>query len=106
LLTQVRLKCDFYLFFRLVLRLTYGMKPHNYALAPVPKVHHRANRLLAALELDDFAALKPHLHEVSLGQDQVLYEAGDPLRHAYFPHNTVVSLVAVLKDGRSAEMAV
>ena len=36
----------------------------------------------------------------------MLYEAGDPLRHATFPHDTVVSLVAVLKDGRSAEMAV
>ncbi len=82
------------------------MKPHNHALAPVLKVNHRANRLLAALETDDFAALEPHLHAVSLRQDQVLYEAGDPLRHAYFPHDTVVSLVAVLKDGRSAEMAV
>jgi CRP-like cAMP-binding protein len=82
------------------------MRPHNYAVAPAPKINHRANRLLAALEPDDFAALEPHLHGVWLQQDQVLYEAGDPLRHAYFPHNTVVSLVAVLKDGRSAEMAV
>ncbi|MBM6584433.1 Crp/Fnr family transcriptional regulator [Microvirga sp. BT689] len=82
------------------------MKPHNHHAAPVPKVNHRSNRLLAALEPDDFAALEPHLHEVNLQQDQVLYEAGDPLRHAYFPHDTVVSLVAVLKDGRSAEMAV
>jgi CRP-like cAMP-binding protein len=82
------------------------MKPHNHALAPVLKVNNRANRLLAALETDDFAALEPHLQGVSLRQDQVLYEAGDPLRYAYFPHDTVVSLVAVLKDGRSAEMAV
>jgi CRP-like cAMP-binding protein len=58
------------------------------------------------LDLDDFAALEPHLYGISLQQDQVLYEAGDPLRHAYFPHDTIVSLVAVLKDGRSAEMAV
>jgi CRP-like cAMP-binding protein len=50
--------------------------------------------------------LEPHLHGVNLQQDQVLYEVGDPLRHAYFPHDTVVSLVAVLKDGRLAEMAV
>ncbi|ANY85233.1 Crp/Fnr family transcriptional regulator (plasmid) [Microvirga ossetica] len=82
------------------------MKPDIYALAPAPKVDHRTNRLLAALDSDDFAALEPHLHGVSLQQDQVLYEAGDPLRHAFFPHDTVVSLVAVLKDGRSAEMAV
>jgi CRP-like cAMP-binding protein len=82
------------------------MKPHISAGAPVPSVNHRANRLLAALEPDDFAALEPHLFGVSLRQDQVLYEAGDPLRHATFPHDAVVSLVAVLKDGRSAEMAV
>jgi CRP-like cAMP-binding protein len=82
------------------------MKPHDYTAAPTPKVDHRANRLLAALVSDDFAALEPHLHGVCLQQDQVLYEVGDPLRHAYFPHDTVVSLVAVLKDGRSAEMAI
>ena len=82
------------------------MKPHVYATIPAPRINHRANRLLAALEPDDFAALEPHLHGISLRQDQVLYETGDPLRHATFPHDTVVSLVAVLKDGRSAEMAV
>jgi len=82
------------------------MKPHTSAVAPLSSVNHRMNRLLAALEPDDFAALEPHLHGVSLQQDQVLYEAGDPLRHAYFPHDMVVSLVAVLTDGRSAEMAV
>lgn len=82
------------------------MKSHVYAVAPTPKFNHRANRLLAALEPDDFAAIEPHLHGVILRQDQVLYEAGDPLRHATFPHDTIVSLVAVLKDGRSAEMAV
>jgi CRP-like cAMP-binding protein len=82
------------------------MKPHSYAVAPLSSVNHRMNRLLAALEPDDFVALEPHLQGVSLQQDQVLYEAGDPVRHACFPHDTVVSLVAVLKDGRSAEMAV
>jgi CRP-like cAMP-binding protein len=69
-------------------------------------IDHRANRLLAALKPDDFAVLAPHLQGMILQQDQVLYEVGDPLRHAYFPHDTIVSLVAVLKDGRTAEMAV
>jgi CRP-like cAMP-binding protein len=82
------------------------MKPHIYAVAPLSSANHRMNRLLAALDPDDFAALEPRLRGVNLRQDQVLYEAGDPLRHVYFPHDTVVSLVAVLKDGRSAEMAV
>ncbi len=61
------------------------MQLHISNAAPAPKVNHRANRLLAALDLDDFAALEPHLYGISLQQDQVLYEAGDPLRHAYFP---------------------
>ena len=82
------------------------MTAHISALVPAPSVNHRANRLLAAREPDDIAALEPQLQGVNLRQDQVLYEAGDPLRHATFPHDTVVSLVAVLKDGRSAEMAV
>jgi CRP-like cAMP-binding protein len=82
------------------------MKLVAHLLPANPPVNHRANRLLAAIEPDEFAALEPHLETVTLQQDQVLYEAGDPLRHAYFPHDVVVSLVAVLKDGRSAEMAV
>jgi CRP-like cAMP-binding protein len=65
-----------------------------------------ANRLLAALEPEDFAHLEPHLEAVTLPARTVLYEAGDTLRHAYFPHDTVVALVAVMQDGGSAEMAV
>jgi CRP-like cAMP-binding protein len=67
---------------------------------------HRANRLLAALEPEDFARLEPHLEIVDLEKGQVLYEAGDTIRYTYFPHNTVVSLVNVLEDGGSVEVAV
>jgi len=82
------------------------MKLRSPTATTTSSIDHRTNRLLAALEPDDFAILAPHLQGVLLQQDQVLYEVGDPLRHAYFPHDTIVSLVAVLKDGRSAEMAV
>ena len=82
------------------------MKPDVGTVDNGQKAQHRANRLLASLGSDDFEALEPHLEVVALRQDQVLYETGDPLRHAYFPHDTVVSLVAVLSDGRSAEMAI
>src|SRR3712207_4577092 len=67
---------------------------------------HRANRLLAALEPDDFALLGAHLEVVDLSAGTVLYEAGQHIGHAYFPHNCVVSLIAVLEDGGSAEVAV
>jgi len=67
---------------------------------------HQANRLLAALEPNDFAFLESHLKIVHLQQRQVLYETGDIMRYAYFPHDTVISLVAVMNDGRSAEMSI
>jgi CRP-like cAMP-binding protein len=67
---------------------------------------HRANRLLAALDPDDFAHLEPHLEIVDLQRGQVLYETGETLLYAYLPHDTVISLVTLMKDGSSAEMAV
>jgi hypothetical protein len=60
---------------------------------------HRTNWLLASLEAGDFAALEPHLELVELSRGQVLYEPGDPLRYAYFPHYAVVSLVNMMEDG-------
>ena len=70
-----------------------------------PQAGHRTNWLLAALEPEDFAALDPHLEVVELAPKQVLYEPGDPIRHAYFPHHAVVSLVNVLEDGNTVEVA-
>src|SRR3954469_22399586 len=60
---------------------------------------HRANRLLAALEADDLARLEPHLEALPLAAGRVLYESGETVRHAYFPHGCVVSLLAVLEGG-------
>jgi hypothetical protein len=54
---------------------------------------------------EDFAYLEPHLEVVHLQRRQVLYETGDTMRHAYFPHDMVISLVAVMQDGSSAEMS-
>lgn len=67
---------------------------------------HRTNRLLAALELEDFALLESHLETVSLTRGQMLHEAGDPILHAYFPHDAAVSLVNVMEDGGSVEVGV
>jgi CRP-like cAMP-binding protein len=82
------------------------MNAHSRSGPKVPRSRHRTNRLLAALEPDDFACLEPYLETIILPAGTVLYEAGEPLRHAYFPHDSVVALVAVMQDGRSAEMAV
>ena len=67
---------------------------------------HRKNRLLAALEPEDFFWLEPHLEIVDLPRGKVLFETGEPIRHTYFPHDAIVSLVTVLHSGGSVEMAV
>jgi CRP-like cAMP-binding protein len=71
-----------------------------------PKANHRTNWLLRALEPEDFALLEPHLELVEMARGQVLYEPSDILRYAYFPHSSVISLVNVLEDGRTVEVAV
>jgi CRP-like cAMP-binding protein len=49
--------------------------------------------------------MEPHLEIVHLRRRQILYEIGDTIRYAYFPHDTVISLVAVMEDGSAAEMS-
>ena len=60
---------------------------------------HRGNRLLAALNPDDFSRLAPHLSLVDLSFGSVLYESGGHIENIYFPHDGVISLVAVLEGG-------
>ena len=64
------------------------------------------NHVLAALPATDFERLKPHLELVPLALGQVLYESGAELRHLYFPTTSIVSLLYILADGASAEIAV
>src|SRR5438128_3283804 len=66
----------------------------------------RRNRLLAALPPDVHERLKPHLQMVSLKLGAAVYEAGSKLSSVYFPLTAIVSLLYVMKDGASAEIAV
>jgi CRP-like cAMP-binding protein len=63
------------------------------------------NKLLAALPRDHFDRLLPYLTSVSLPQGLVLYEAGDEVDQVYFPHYGMLSLLAVLRDGKAIETA-
>ncbi len=63
------------------------------------------NRLLASLPRDHFDRLLPHLSTVSLPQGEVLVEAGDEVDQIYFPHYGMLSLLAVLRDGKAIETA-
>lgn len=67
---------------------------------------HRTNRLLYFLEPEDFDWLEPHLEIVALAKGEIVSEVNEPIRHTYFPHDTIVSLVTVLEDGGSVEVAV
>ena len=75
-------------------------------MTKVLNANHRTNRILAALEPEDFEVLAPHLESVTLLRGQVLYEPGDTILHAYFPQDAVVSLVNVMEDGSSVEVGV
>lgn len=61
------------------------------------------NRLLAALEPDDAARLRPDLEETALKRQQVLYEPHGPIALAYFPHDALISMQTVLSNGPSVE---
>ena len=63
------------------------------------------NKLLASLPRDHFDRLLPHLSTVSLPQGDVLAEAGDEVDQVYFPHYGMLSLLAVLRDGKAIETA-
>ncbi|HVY67149.1 MAG TPA: Crp/Fnr family transcriptional regulator [Gammaproteobacteria bacterium] len=73
----------------------------------MPRTHDPLqNYLLAALPEDDFARLRPNLELVPMSPKQVLYESGGRMRHVYFPTTSIVSLLYVMENGSTAEIAV
>jgi CRP-like cAMP-binding protein len=75
---------------------------------PVAAARHRPNQnhLLDALPVADYARLEPHLELVPMRLGDVLYEPGIQLRYVYFPTSSIVSLLYVMEDGASAEIAI
>ena len=66
----------------------------------------KVNRLIAALPASARARWSTHLEPVPLRLGQVLYESGSTLSHIYFPTTAIVSLLYVMENGASAEIAV
>ena len=64
------------------------------------------NLLLSALPDAEWAHWLPHLEAVDMPLGKVLYESGVTLSHVYFPTTAIVSLLYVMEDGASAEIAV
>ena len=54
----------------------------------------------------DYERIAPHLELVRMSLGDVLYESGGRLRHVYFPTTSIVSLLYVMEDGASAEIAI
>jgi CRP-like cAMP-binding protein len=64
------------------------------------------NQLLAALPKAEWLRWQPQLEAVELPLGLVLHESGRPMSHVYFPTTAIVSLLYVMEDGASAEIAV
>ena len=62
--------------------------------------------ILLSISDSDYASLRPHLEYVSLPNHLVLHEAGGKLEFAYFPNRGLISLVVVMKDGKTAEAGI
>ena len=65
-----------------------------------------SNLILLALSEGDYSALRPHLEHVVLPNHRVLHEVGDSIQFAYFLNRGLISLVIVMKDGKTAEAGI
>ena len=66
----------------------------------------KQNYLLAALSADDLERWLPQLEAVDMPLGYVVYESGTLLKHVYFPTTSIVSLLYVMENGASGEIAV
>ena len=66
----------------------------------------QCNRLLAALPAADYKRLLPHLEFVALPLGASIYEAGSHMKQMFFPTDGIVSMLSVMQNGDSAEIAV
>ena len=66
----------------------------------------KQNQLLAAMPEAEWKRWLPDIEAVDLPLGKVLYEPGATLSHVYFPTTAIISLLHVLENGASAEIAV
>jgi CRP-like cAMP-binding protein len=65
-----------------------------------------SSKILLSTSDSDYSSLRPHLEYVNLPNHLVLHEAGGKLEFAYFPNRGLISLVVVMKDGKTAEAGI
>ena len=71
-----------------------------------PRTNPRENHLLAVLGEAEWACWQPLLEWVELPLGHVMYESGRVLSHVVFPTTAIVSMLYLMEDGASAEIAV
>ncbi|HEY9182090.1 MAG TPA: Crp/Fnr family transcriptional regulator [Gammaproteobacteria bacterium] len=80
--------------------------PHGRLIVVEGSHNPLANQLLASLPAAVLGGLAPRLELVSMPLGAVLYESGSQMSHVYFPTTSIVSLLYVMENGSSAEIAV
>ena len=65
-----------------------------------------SNLILLSASESDYSSLRPHLDYVKLPNHLVVHDAGGQLEFAYFPNRGLISLVVVMKDGKTAEAGI
>ena len=65
-----------------------------------------SNLILLSMSDSDYTLLRPHLEYVSLPNHIILHEGGGKLEFVYFLNRGMISLVVVMKDGRTAEAGI
>jgi CRP-like cAMP-binding protein len=63
------------------------------------------NQLLAALPLEEYQRLIPHLENVYLIAGEVLSEPGETMTEVYFPNLAMISLVSIMENGSTTEIS-
>src|SRR5664279_1985965 len=66
----------------------------------------KQNHILAALPVEDYTRLLPDLELIPMPLGWAVYESGGHMGYLYFPTTSIVSLLYVMEDGASAEIAI
>lgn len=66
--------------------------------------HLLRNRLLSVLPTEELDVLKSHLEPITFARGDILFQAGDSIRHVYFPNNGMISLLSVTEQGQTVEV--
>lgn len=63
------------------------------------------NQILKALPNEEYQRLVPHLEKVSFPMGYIIYETNKPILDVFFPHQTMISLLTVIKNEQKVEVA-